>query len=233
PPLTVKLISPRPEHPPPPSDSAEALKRKLEELHMEERARAVQAAESAKTNLLGRTNRQTFEVRTYEVKGLPILPTNTLTTVLANYTGTNVGLESIIKAALELQAEYGRQGNPDVSVALAPKHITNGIVSLSVFQAATPQVVVGGMRYSAPPPADTNAPTKFPVHAYEVTGDTLLNEDTLRDILGKYTGTNIGVAEILKAGSELQTEYRDRGYPTVNVTIPPQQITNGIVRIRV
>jgi len=47
------------------------------------------------------------------------------------------------------------------------------------------------------------------------------------------TGTNIGVAEIIKAGSDLQMEYRDRGYPTVNVTIPPQQITNGTVKIRV
>src|SRR5262249_25721288 len=49
----------------------------------------------------------------------------------------------------------------------------------------------------------------------------------------KYTGTNITVGEIVKAASELQLEYHDRGFPTANVTVPPQQITNGVVQIRV
>jgi len=83
------------------------------------------------------------------------------------------------------------------------------------------------------PAAPTNAAPKFAVRAYEITGDTLLSTEALTTIFARYTGTNIGVAEIMKAGSDLQLEYRDRGFPTVNVTIPPQQISNGIVKIRV
>jgi hemolysin activation/secretion protein len=177
------------------------------------------------------TNRPVFAVSGYQVRGLPALPTNSLAALLAKYTGPTVSEDEMVKAALDVQAEYQKQGLPAVSVAFAPKAIEDGMLTLNLFEAPSPQVLVAGSRYTPPP--KTNPPAKFPVHAYEVTGDTLLSDEILTEILGDYTGTNIGVAEILKAGSELQMEYRDRGYPTVNVTIPPQQITNGIVKIRV
>ncbi|HVV73347.1 MAG TPA: POTRA domain-containing protein, partial [Verrucomicrobiae bacterium] len=79
----------------------------------------------------------------------------------------------------------------------------------------------------------TNAGPHFTVRAYEIRGDTLLSTNTLMSVLVPYTGTNVSIGDIIKAASELQMEYRDRGYPTVSVTIPQQQITNGIVRIRV
>jgi len=105
---------------------------------------------------------------------------------------------------------------------------------LSAADAAAPNTTppVAAATTAAPPPA-TNTSPKFVIRAYEIRGDTLLSTETLMSILVKYTGTNIGLPEILKAGSELQMEYRERGYPTVRVTIPPQQITDGIVKIRV
>jgi hemolysin activation/secretion protein len=167
------------------------------------------------------------------VKGIPLPLTNSLEQLFASHTGTNVSMEEIVKAAQDLQTAYRKSGRTNVGIALAPKQIADGVVMFNVFESVSPQIVVAGRRYVAPPAASTNAAPKFPVRAYEVTGDTLLTDETLSEILGKYTGTNIGVAEILKAGSELQLEYRDRGFVTVNVTIPPQQITNGMVKIRV
>ena len=64
-------------------------------------------------------------------------------------------------------------------------------------------------------------------------GDTLLPENALMSIFAKRTGTNVALSDIKQAASDLQMEYRSRGYPTVNVTIPPQTITNGMVKIRV
>src|SRR5215831_13184788 len=43
----------------------------------------------------------------------------------------------------------------------------------------------------------------------------------------------MGISDILQAGSDLQMEYRARGYPTIQVSIPPQQITNEMVKLRV
>ena len=214
----------------------------------------------------------TFVVSNYQVKGETLLPTNTLNTIFAKYTGTNVSLEQIAKAARDVQEEYRTQGHPFMSVGIAPHLITNGTVTLNVFRGILPEVLVAGKRYlsssdqaalssqglavspsgpanalgaaaaNAPSAASTNAQAatastnsgpSFLVTSYEIKGDTLLNDDTLASILGPYTGTNITVNDIVKAASDLQLEYRNRGYPTVNVTLPPQQITNGIVRIRV
>ena len=79
----------------------------------------------------------------------------------------------------------------------------------------------------------TNTGPHFAVRAYEIYGDTLLTTETLMSVLVKYTGTNVTLADIKQAASELLLEYRSRGYPTVSVTIPQQQITNGMVKIRV
>lgn len=99
----------------------------------------------------------------------------------------------------------------------------------------------------APPQAsplsssDTNAPhaipedrpAQFNLEAFLITGNSLLSIPTLQSVLTNHLGTNLGIADITEAGKALQLEYRRRGYPTVNVTIPPQQITNGTLKIRV
>jgi hemolysin activation/secretion protein len=234
--LPTKLIAapPDPAELGPPANPSEALRRKMQELKLEEnRARRQAALTNAPAGAAPSAKGPLFQVKGYKITGAPLLPGSSLQPLFARHLGTNVSLEEIAGTALDVQEEYRRQGFPGVSVALAPQHTADGIVALNVFQGASPQVVVAGKRYVAPPPANTNPPATFPVRAYEVTGDTLLTEATMQEILGKYTGTNIGVPDILKAGSELQLEYRDRGYPTVNVTIPPQQITNRTVKIRV
>ncbi len=199
----------------------------------------------------------TFVVTNYLVVGDSRLPPETVATLLVGHTGTNVTLSEIVKAASELQREYVNRGYPVPSLAIAEDRITNGTVTLNAFRGGLPQILLSGRRYStngepilafqapatnAPPTVGTNAATtasstntapKFVVTNYEIRGDTLLSTETLMSIFTKYTGTNITVNDIVKAASDLQLEYRDRGFPTVSVAVPPQQITNGIVRIRV
>jgi hemolysin activation/secretion protein len=182
-----------------------------------------------------------FEVRAYAVKGDTRLIDSEFTSVLARAAGTNVGLADIVQAVSELQLKYSSGGYTNVTIALAPEQITNGVVTLNVFRGATPQILVDGRRVSASKgdlgaarPGATNAPPGFLVRAYEVHGDTLLTTETLSRILKPHTGTNITVADIIKAGSDLQMEYRNRGFATVKVVIPPQKIdTNAMVKIEI
>jgi hemolysin activation/secretion protein len=88
-----------------------------------------------------------FNVQTYVVEGSTLLSTNALTPIFSKYTGTNVSLEEIVKAASDLQSEYRNQGYSEMSVAFVPEQITDGIVTMNVFQAAIPQIVVSGERY--------------------------------------------------------------------------------------
>ena len=88
-----------------------------------------------------------FNVRAYAVKSNTLLSTNILTRIFSKYTGTNVSLDEIVKAASDLQLEYRNQGYPTMSIAIAQQQITNGTVTMNVFPMAFPQILVSGKRY--------------------------------------------------------------------------------------
>lgn len=115
-----------------------------------------------------------FDVQSYVLEGSPLLPSARVASTCSPYTGPEVNLAEIVKAASDLQLEYHREGYPPVSIAFSREEITNGIVTFNVFQAAIPQVMVSGERWltvsngvatvavssseAAPPPAAvTNA----------------------------------------------------------------------------
>jgi hemolysin activation/secretion protein len=195
---------------------------------------------------------QHFEVRGYSVKGESLLYTNAVD--LSRYTGTNVTASEIVNAAWALKSAYRAQGFTNVTVSVAPERATDGIVTMYVFRTPVPQILVSGNRYTNAPETvtltqtlaaqsttstnatvanRTNAVPHFPVLHYQIIGDTLLETSTLMSLLVKYTGTNMTVEDIKKAATDLQLEYRARGFPTVKVTLPLQTITNGVVKMQV
>jgi hemolysin activation/secretion protein/AraC-like DNA-binding protein len=74
---------------------------------------------------------------------------------------------------------------------------------------------------------------RFEVRNYEVRGNTLLKKETLEEIFADGKGTNVTLAQIQKSLAALQSAYRDRGYATVAVTLPQQQLTNATVIVQV
>ncbi len=91
-------------------------------------------------------------------------------------------------------------------------------------------------REAAPPPAATAGSTNGPVFAvrgYDVEGNTILPVGVLTKILAAHLGTSASFEVIRQALGELQLAYRARGYVTVSVALPRQQLTNGIVKVRV
>ncbi len=204
-----------------------------------------------------------YTVTAYEVEGKSPLAAEVLARIFSKHAGTNVGLSEITAAAADLQAEYRQAGLPAVSVSIPENRITNGVVTLYVFNAgASAQILVSGRRYAtseepgaarnapatnappattaaaatnAPPATSTNTPRGFHVSGYEVIGNTLLSDEVLQSILLKHTGTNVPANDIFQAASDLQLEYRDRGYPTVGVIMTTNQpkFTNYVIQIRV
>jgi hemolysin activation/secretion protein/AraC-like DNA-binding protein len=90
-----------------------------------------------------------FDVRAYAVKSNTMLSTNILTRVFSKHTGPNVSLDEIMKAASDLQSEYLDQDHSTMSIAIAQEQITNGIVTMNVFQAEDPQILLSGRRYAS------------------------------------------------------------------------------------
>jgi hemolysin activation/secretion protein len=187
--------------------------------------------------------------------------------LFSKYTGRNVGLDGLVKAAWELQSDYRSRGYTNVSISFAPEKITNGRVILHAFRAPSADILVSGKPVpkpnnlagpaaqtappgpatlkpagagptasaapNAPAPARANPTPHFAVKAFDVSGDTLLSVETLNTVLSRHTGTNVALTNIVEAVADLQKEYRDRGYPTVRVAVPQQQITNQTVKLQV
>ncbi len=90
-----------------------------------------------------------------------------------------------------------------------------------------------GLATALAAPAATNTTPHFLVREYEVAGNSLLPQQTVKTILSRHTGTNVTFTDVADGVKELQMEYHNRGYDTISVTIPQQRLTNGIFKIRV
>jgi len=105
-----------------------------------------------------------FNVTAYVVEGSTLISTNDLVPLFIKYTGNNVGIEDVVTAAADLHWEFYKRGYPLMSVAIAKERITNGIVTLNVFQTAIPQVVVSGecyLRLTNNPPSVPATPAEM------------------------------------------------------------------------
>lgn len=127
-----------------------------------------QTPEAATNNPALETNGVShFSVSAFAVEDNSLLPTNVWVPILSKYTGTNISLEEIARAAADLQGEYRNHGYSNTSIAVAQEQITNGVVTFNVFQTAIPQIVVSGVQYSSPTNTGSalNLPAMIPASA--------------------------------------------------------------------
>ena len=84
--------------------------------------------------------------------------------------------------------------------------------------------------------ADTNTGPTFQVDRFEVTGNTLLSPDAVGNVITNVPeafGTNVSLPAIQAALGDLQMAYRERGFVSVSVVLPPQKLTNATVKVKV
>ena len=88
-----------------------------------------------------------FNIQGYLVNDSTLLLSTNIVPMLSPHTGTNVGLDEIVRAASDLQAEYAKRGYPAAGIAVGEGEITNGIVMMHIFQSVVPQIRISGKRY--------------------------------------------------------------------------------------
>jgi hemolysin activation/secretion protein/AraC-like DNA-binding protein len=84
--------------------------------------------------------------------------------------------------------------------------------------------------------AATNSAPHFRVDKYVVEGNTILSPSAVGGIFTNVPnafGTNVTIDAILAAAGDLQAAYRARGFMTVKVWLPPQKLTNAVVKVSV
>lgn len=72
-----------------------------------------------------------------------------------------------------------------------------------------------------------------PVERFEITGNTLLSDAEMQDVLSRYEGEAHTLEEIYAIADHLTGLYRDRGYTLANVMVPAQRVDQGVVRLEV
>lgn len=73
----------------------------------------------------------------------------------------------------------------------------------------------------------------FPIVRFEVEGNHLLAPATVQAVLQPMTGPARVYGDIQEALDALRLAYRNAGYGTVQVDVPEQELTSGVVRIAV
>ena len=80
--------------------------------------------------------------------------------------------------------------------------------------------------------ASTNG-NSFEVKGYELIGNTVLPPVIGEITLQPYVGPAVTFDAIRQGMADLQLAYHSRGYVTVSVGLPPQKLTNGVVKVQV
>jgi hemolysin activation/secretion protein len=74
---------------------------------------------------------------------------------------------------------------------------------------------------------------KFEIQRFAVSGSTLLSADEVERVVAPFVGKEKRFSDIQQALEALERAYRDRGYSVVQVVLPEQDITSGVVQFRV
>ena len=71
------------------------------------------------------------------------------------------------------------------------------------------------------------------IDAYDIDGNTKLDQETIETAVYPFLGPQRTREDVESAREALEKTYQQRGYQTVVVEIPPQTVTNGIVKLHV
>jgi hemolysin activation/secretion protein len=74
---------------------------------------------------------------------------------------------------------------------------------------------------------------RFDINRFDVTGNTLLPAAEVESLLTPFTGSEKDFSDIQRALEALEQAYRDLGFGVVQVLLPEQDITRGVVQFRV
>ncbi|MGZ3185074.1 MAG: ShlB/FhaC/HecB family hemolysin secretion/activation protein [Telluria sp.] len=77
-------------------------------------------------------------------------------------------------------------------------------------------------------PAD--APLRFEVNRFDVSGNTLLTQAEVDAAVAPYIGKDRDFGDVQRALEALEQVYHSRGYNVVAVELPEQELSNGVVR---
>jgi hemolysin activation/secretion protein len=114
----------------------------------------------------------------------------------------------------------------------------SGIVIFVGVAGAVEPVQAPGAQSQAAAASSTSAPAAtqdahFDVHEYRVLGNTVFTNREIESVLYPLLGDHKTLSDVEVARAALEKAYHDRGFGTVFVDIPEQEVSEKIVRLKV
>lgn len=82
-------------------------------------------------------------------------------------------------------------------------------------------------------PAPASAPANFQINEYLVRGNTLLGNLDIESSVEPYLGPGRSMKDVHTAQDALQKLYQSKGFQSVVVEVPPQQVKDGVIVLQV
>lgn len=102
-----------------------------------------------------------------------------------------------------------------------------------IFLGATFAHLAAGQNNAAPAtPAGVPTP-RFAIQRFAVEGNSLIPTAVIESALAPFTGASRDFADVQKALETLENLYRVKGFNTVYVSVPEQELEKGVVRLKV
>lgn len=139
----------------------------------------------------------------------------------------------------------------NATIGLAAAILTFTVGMLHAQELPTPGTVQDQFKQQSPVPSKGPAPgisqerqkpnaggvpaggKQILIERFEITGNTVVDDQTLDGIVAQYAGRSLTLFEIYEVADELTKYYRDQGYSVATVTVPAQKVSSGIVLLEV
>ncbi|RCK45607.1 hypothetical protein TH25_17785 [Thalassospira profundimaris] len=126
------------------------------------------------------------------------------------------GWAQTVPSKLPSGAEAGRDlSQPDLAMP------SGKAGSISVPGAAAVEVPAGA------------AEASFVLKTFEVEGATAFSTDELMPLYRDMLGKTITIADAFQVAANIERKYRNAGYVISRVVVPPQEVTDGVFKVRV
>jgi hemolysin activation/secretion protein len=118
-----------------------------------------------------------------------------------------------------------------------PSSVQPGRVGQSIIKKPSPQRRLSGPSLTPPPaqppfPAEVAA-IRFKLNAIVFEGNTLYSNEALLALFQKPMGSMVTLGDIQKLATDISFKYNEAGYLLSQAVIPEQQITKGVIRIKI
>ena len=111
-----------------------------------------------------------------------------------------------------------------------PVHLARPLTALIGLAIAFP---LAAQTQDPPAQAPSSTPASFQITEYLVRGNTKLQPDDIESSVDPYLGPGRSMNDVHAARDALQKLYQSKGYQSVVVEIPPQQVKNGVILLQV